>query len=60
MNANNINKQQKLEAREEKIPKRKQNKPGTLLEITQIRNMYTPVIRRFDGWSPCCKLLNET
>ena len=48
MNANNINKQQKLVSREEKMLKRKQNKPGTLLEITKIRNMYPPVSRRFD------------
>jgi hypothetical protein len=59
MNANNINKQQKLVAREEKILKRKQNKPGTLLEITRMRKMYAPVSRIFDEWSPCRKLRNE-
>jgi hypothetical protein len=45
--------------REEKILKQKQNKPDTLLEIAKIRNMYAPISRRFDGWSPCCKLFNE-
>ena len=49
MNADNINKQHKLVAREEKILKQKQNKPGTLLEITKMRTMYAPVSRRFDG-----------
>ena len=60
MYASNVNKQEKLVATEEKILKLKQNKPGTLSEITKIRNMYAPIIRRFDGWSPCCKLANET
>jgi hypothetical protein len=53
------NKQQKPVVREEKILKRKKDKPGMLLEITKIRNVYAPVSRRFDGWSRCCKILNE-
>jgi hypothetical protein len=52
MNTNNINKQQKLVGREEKILQQKQNKPGTLLEITKRRTMYAPASRRFDRWSP--------
>jgi hypothetical protein len=59
MNANNINKQQKPIAREDKILKRKQNKPVTLLEITRMRIMYAPVSRIFYEWSPCCKMWNE-
>ena len=66
MNKNNINKlqkntnkQQTLVVREEQIRKRKQNNPLGSWEITKVRNMYAPVIRRFDGWSPCGKLLNE-
>jgi hypothetical protein len=47
MNANNINKQQKTIAREDKILKRKQNKPVTLLEITRMKIMYAPVSRIF-------------
>jgi hypothetical protein len=54
-----MNKQEKLVAREEKILKRKQNKPGNLLEITRMRIMYAPVSRIFDEWSPCSKLRNE-
>jgi hypothetical protein len=53
------NKQRKLVVRKKKIPKQKQNKPGTFLEILKLRKMYAPVSRRFDGWSSCCKLLNE-
>jgi hypothetical protein len=59
MNANNINKQHKLVVREEKILKKEQDKPGTLLEFTKMRTMHAPASRRFDGLSPCCKLLNE-
>jgi intein-encoded DNA endonuclease-like protein len=59
MNANNINKQQKLVVREEKILKWKQNKHGTFLEISRMRIMHAPVSRIFDGWSPCCKMWNE-
>jgi hypothetical protein len=43
MNTNNINKQQKPVEREEKILKQKQNKPGTILEITKLRNMCVSV-----------------
>ncbi len=43
LNTNNINKNQKLVVREEKILKQKQNKPSTLLEITKMRIMYAPV-----------------
>jgi hypothetical protein len=59
MHANNIKKQQKLVVREEKILKRKQNKPFTILEIMRMRIMYAPVSRIFNEWSRCSKLWNE-
>jgi hypothetical protein len=60
MNANNINKQHKLVAREEKIPRQKQKQIRYALGNPKMRSMYAPGSRRFEGRFPCSKLRNET
>jgi hypothetical protein len=44
---------------EEKIRKTETKQPGTSWEITKVRNMYAPVIRRFDVWFPCVSCLTK-